>query len=69
MRIPPWTIVIALLIVAGHAVPYLLLSENETWSGAFLFWVVLGAVTWVTLVAVVMRWDAEASRRLKEEGR
>ncbi len=69
MPVPLWTIIIAVLGVAGHAVPYLLLAGNETWSGAFLFWLVFGAVTWLVLVLVVMRWDAEASRRLKHEGR
>lgn len=69
MSPPFWTIIVALLVILGHAVPYLLLSENETWSGAFLFWLAFGAVTWLVLVSVVVRWDAEASRRLKHEDR
>lgn len=58
---PGWIAGLAALIVAGYAVPYLLLSGVERWSGAFLFWLVFGLAVWVILVAAVMRWRPEAS--------
>jgi cytochrome b561 len=61
MRLPPWVTALIILVVAGYAVPYLLLANNETWSGAFLFWMVFGLVVWGILVGRVARWNVEAA--------
>jgi hypothetical protein len=61
MRLPPWIVAIILLLVAGYAVPYLLLAGVEDWSGAFLFWTVFGLLVWLILVGRVSRWNVEAT--------
>ncbi len=60
MRLPLWVAVLLVLLVIGYAVPYLLLSDVEAWSGAFLFWIVFGIVVWIILVGRVARWDVHA---------
>lgn len=56
MRPVWWIWAIVILLVAAYAVPYALLATVERWSGAFLFWLLFGAVVWTVLIAAVSRW-------------
>jgi hypothetical protein len=58
MRLPPWILALIALVALGYAVPYLLLTGTERWSGAFLFWIAFGAAVWLLLVGRVARWNA-----------
>jgi small-conductance mechanosensitive channel len=63
MRLPLWAAALIVLVATGYAVPYLLLSGTESWSGAFLFWIVFGVFVWGILVGRVARWDVAAPPR------
>ena len=69
MHLPPWAVAIVLLVAAGYAVPYLLLSGVEAWTGAFLFWLAFGALVWLVLVRTVARWNVEAATPRRENRR
>jgi hypothetical protein len=67
MHLPAWAIAVALLLLAGYAIPYLFLSGVEAWTGAFLFWLLFGAATWLILVRAVSRWNVDAERSPRRE--
>lgn len=57
MRIPWWIWLLAVLLVAGYALPYTLLAGVEAWQGGLLFWTLFGVAVWAILVAAVARWN------------
>jgi hypothetical protein len=61
MRLPLWAAGLTVLVAIGYAVPYLLLSGTEAWSGAFLFWIAFGVVVWGILVARVAFWNVHSA--------
>jgi hypothetical protein len=63
MRLPRWGLALIALLVAAYAVPYLLLAGVERWTGAFLFWIVLGLAVWGLLVGRCARWTVGALPR------
>lgn len=68
MRIAWWIWLLALLLVAGYAVPYTLLAGIESWQGSLLFWTLFGLAVWAVLVAAVARWNVSGGGDSRGEG-
>ena len=68
MRIAWWIWLLALLLVAGYAVPYTLLVGIESWQGSLLFWTLFGLAVWAVLVAAVARWNVSGGGDSRGEG-
>lgn len=51
-----WAVVVAALVVLAYAVPYVALSGVDAWYGAFLFWVVFGALAIAVIAIITSSW-------------
>jgi len=54
-----WILVIGLITLLGHWLPYTLLSNVNAWHGSFLLWLVLDVV--LILIAMIITRNFEDS--------
>jgi len=52
----PWLLAVALVVLAGVAVPYGLLAGRETGLAVVAFWLLFGLVVICLVVLGVLRW-------------
>ncbi|MGF1471149.1 MAG: hypothetical protein ACFB50_05310 [Rubrobacteraceae bacterium] len=51
-----WAGVVLVLVLLAYVVPYTVLSGVDAWYGAFLFWVVFGALAIAVIALITSSW-------------
>lgn len=51
-----WAGVVLALVILAYVVPYTVLSGVDAWYGAFLFWVVFGALAIAVISVITSSW-------------
>jgi hypothetical protein len=51
-----WAGVVFTLVILAYLVPYVFLSGTDAWYGAFLFWVIFGALAIAVIAIITSSW-------------
>lgn len=51
-----WAGVVMILVVLAYVMPYTVLSGVDAWYGAFIFWVIFGALAIAVIALITSSW-------------
>lgn len=51
-----WVLFLTILVLSAYIVPYLFLSDFETMSGAFLYWIIFALVAIFSTIRITKYW-------------